>query len=93
MMPKHWKVLLDGHPENDTGDVITQDGEIIGTWSFVDDVFYAFTPNGAEKHLFFRPFMGMLCSDIAEWHERRENGETDSMLSAHSEEPSSKSAV
>lgn len=72
MIPRHWKFLLDGHGEQDSGDVITQDGEIIGTWSLVDDVFYAFTPEGAEEHLFFEPFLGILCSNIAEWHESRE---------------------
>lgn len=72
MIPRHWKFLLDGHGEQDSGDVITQDGEIIGTWSLVDDVFYAFTPEGAEEHLFFEPFLGILCSNITEWHESRE---------------------
>jgi len=72
MIPKHWKVLLEGHGERDTGDVITKDGEIIGTWSLVDDVFYTFTPDGAEEHIFFDPFLGRMCSDIAQWHEGRE---------------------
>lgn len=68
MMPNHWRVLLDGYGEHETGDVITKDGEIIGTWSLVDDVFCTFTPNGAEEHIFFEPHLGLLCSRIAEWH-------------------------
>lgn len=53
MLPKNWKVLLEGFDEAESGDVITRDGEVIGTWTLIDDVFYAFTPNGAEEHLFF----------------------------------------
>ena len=72
MMPKHWKFILDGFPERDTGDVFTRDGEFIGTWSLVDDVFYSFTPEGAEKQLFFVAHWGELCSLMAEWHKARE---------------------
>ena len=71
-IPEHWKILLDGYADNETGDVITKDGEIIGTWSLVDDVFYTFTPDGGEAHIFFEPFLGVLCSRIVEWHEGRE---------------------
>jgi hypothetical protein len=75
MMPRHWKVLLDGFPEQEMGDVATRDGEVIGVWSIVDDVFYTFTPEGAEKFLFFEPFLGELCSRIIEWHENQDNGQ------------------
>lgn len=71
-MPRRWKVLLHGFPDRETGDVITRDGEIIGSWSLVDDVFYTFTPDGADDHLFFEPFLGILCSRIVEWHQNRE---------------------
>ncbi|MGV1905073.1 hypothetical protein [Agrobacterium cavarae] len=71
IMPKNWRVLLDGFP-HESGDVITRDGEIIGTWYLIDDVFYAFTPDGADEHLFFEPFLGILCHKIADWHEQRE---------------------
>jgi hypothetical protein len=53
--------------------VITKDGEIIGTWTLIDDVFYTFTPEGAQEQLFFNPHVGLLCSDIEAWHEGREN--------------------
>lgn len=73
IFPEHWKVFLDGMGESDTGDVITTaDGEIIGSWSLVDDVFYTFTPNGAQNHLYFEPFLGIMCMKIADWHESRE---------------------
>jgi hypothetical protein len=48
MMPQYWKVLSEGFGRNETGDVIAKDGEIIGTLSLVDGVFYAFSPDGAE---------------------------------------------
>lgn len=68
---ENWKVLLDGYGDNENGDVISKDGEIIGTWSLVDHVFCTFTPNGAKDHMFFEPFVGILCSLIAEWHAGR----------------------
>ena len=74
MMPRHWKVLLDGFPEQETGDVATKDGEVIGVWSIADGVFYTFTPEGADEVLFFEPFLGELCSRIVGWHENRELG-------------------
>jgi len=74
-IPKHWKLFLDGmeERESDSGDVITiAHGEIIGTWHIVDDVFYAFTPNGATEYLFFEAFLGKLCEKVRDWHEERE---------------------
>lgn len=69
-IPKHWKVFLEELGENGTGDVLALDtGEILGKWSLVDDVFYVFTPEGAEEYIFFEPFFGMLCRDIREWYE------------------------
>lgn len=70
-IPDHWRYLLGGFGETDAGDVITRDGEIIGTWGLSDGVFYTFTPNGADKHIFFEPFLGMLTSRIAEWQEEQ----------------------
>lgn len=62
MMPTHWNILLDS-----SGDVITRDGEIIGTWSTDDsDAFYEYTHNGASEPLFGSPFKGLLCKYI--WH-------------------------
>lgn len=67
---RRWKLKLMGQGEGEHGDVVVvADGEIIGTWKLIDDVFWAFTPNGAERHLFFSPFVGMMCKDIIAWHE------------------------
>lgn len=52
MIPEHWKVLLEGFGTQDAGDVIAKDGEIIGTWSLVNGVFYTFTPDGTDSPLF-----------------------------------------
>ncbi len=71
-IPEHWKIVLDGYPGHEDGDVITRDGEIIGAWSLVDGVFFTFTPNGGEAHIFFEQFLGVLCWRIDEWHEGRE---------------------
>jgi len=67
MMPAHWKYLLDGMGEREGGDVATRDGEVIGSWSLVEDVFYAFTPDGAAEPLFMEPYVGLMCQRIAEW--------------------------
>lgn len=81
-IPHYWKVLLDGYGEGETGDVITKDGEIIGTWSIVDDVFYTFTPDGEDDYLFFDPFLGLLCHSIAEWHAEKEAARVAAFLKA-----------
>lgn len=72
LMPDHWRVMLEGHREGNAGDVITRDGEVIGTWSLVDDVFYTFVPTGMDEYIFLEPHLGLLCSAIAEWHEGQE---------------------
>jgi hypothetical protein len=71
IIPPHWKVFLEDFGKADSGAVVTRDGEVIGTWAIVDDVFYTFTPDGAAEPIFTAAFLGMLCSDIAEWHEER----------------------
>ncbi|MCZ7907757.1 hypothetical protein O9X94_00425 [Agrobacterium leguminum] len=72
-IPEHWTQLFQGVGETDAGDVINiADGEIIGTWSLVDGVFYAFTPLGAEEHLFCEPFLPDLCTQVRDWHEAHE---------------------
>lgn len=72
MISPYWKVILDGYYDHEAGDVYTSDGEFIGTWSIVDDVFYTFTPEGAERFLLFEPHLGILCTRIDEWHRARQ---------------------
>lgn len=70
-IPDHWSFLLEDFGETESGDVITRDGEIIGTWGLVDGVFYTFTPEGAAEHIFFEPFLGEMCVKMREWLEER----------------------
>lgn len=72
-IPEHWTLIFEGLRQTDTGDVITvAEGEIIGTWSLMDGVFYVFTPLGANEHIFFEPRLGMLCEQIRGWYEARQ---------------------
>ncbi len=64
-----WKITLKCHGEADSGDVITEDGEVIGTWEADENDHCSFTPNGTKEPLFFNPFLGLLCRQIEEWHE------------------------
>lgn len=73
MMPKNWKVFLEGIDGGDSNDVITCDGEVIGTWSTDDsDAFYQFTPNGAFEPVLEDPFVGPLCHKIWQWHQSQD---------------------
>ena len=54
----------------DSGDVITKDGETIGTNTCNDGDFCAFTPNGAKDAAITDVFVGPFCRKIAERHER-----------------------
>lgn len=75
-IPDHWRYLLDGFPDTDNGDVITRDGEIIGTWGLLHGALYTFTPNGASEPIFVEPFLGMLTSCIEEWQAEMERAST-----------------
>ena len=66
---EHWKVMLEGYRERDSGDVITKDGEIIGTWASDENDFCSFTPNGEQEPIFMHPMLGPFCTLVAEWHE------------------------
>jgi len=69
---EHWKVILEGHGECESGCVITRDGEVIGTWAVDENDFCSFTPNGEQKPIFLDPMLGPFCTRVAEWHEGRE---------------------
>jgi hypothetical protein len=70
--PDHWKVKLSGYGDGDVGDVVTRDGEIIGIWTADENDHCSFTPNGHDEPILFNVFLGLLCSDIARWHEKTE---------------------
>lgn len=68
----HYAINLLGHGSADAGDVMTQDGEVIGMWSADDNDIYCFTPTGAAEVLFSNAFLSSFCIDIQSWHERQE---------------------
>lgn len=69
MFPSHWQVILLEAREADTGDVITRDGEFLGTWDLVEGVFWSFTPDGADNSLCFEPRLGAFCYLIEAWND------------------------
>ncbi|WP_193336335.1 hypothetical protein [Devosia beringensis] len=73
-MPKY-KFTLGEHGEHRSGDVITRDGEVIGTWRTDDndlDDYYQFIPDGEQEPTIQSYSLGMFCFDIEEWHEGRQ---------------------
>jgi hypothetical protein len=66
----YWKVTLEGYGEQDSGDVVTTEGEVIGVWSVDEHDFCSFTPNGLTKPIFTNPLLGPFCTDVAAWHEK-----------------------
>jgi hypothetical protein len=72
MQMDHWRVVLTGFPEESSGDVATKEGEYLGTWELIDDVFWGFTPDAAHERLFIDPHLGPFCARILAWHEGRE---------------------
>ena len=71
MVPKHWKINLEGFPDQGDGDVFTLDGEFLGRWSLDQGVFYTFVPDGSDEHLYYEPNSLMLIDKIVGWHEQR----------------------
>lgn len=70
----HWHVILDGYGdlEKYSGDVITKDGEVIGTWTADAEDHCSFTPLGEAEAIIWNPFLGLFCREVAEWHKERE---------------------
>ena len=64
-----YSINLLGAYEVETGDVATQDGEIIGTWTLIDGALYDFTPMDGDQPILTDPFVWSLCSRIGEWLE------------------------
>lgn len=69
---KHWKIVLDGYPAQESGEVYVQeDGEVIGIWSVDDNDHFSFRPLEAKDHVVFNPFLGPFCDSIFDWHTGR----------------------
>jgi len=67
-----YPINLIGANELEAGDVVTQHGEIVGTWTLIHGALYNFTPLGADKPLFTDPHIPCLCRLIGEWLETQE---------------------
>jgi hypothetical protein len=67
-----YPINLLGAYELEAGDVATQDGEIIGTWSLIHGALYDFTPMGGDQPILTDPFVWRLCNRIGEWLEAQE---------------------
>ena len=52
----------------ENGDVITIDGEYLGTWEIDEDRLFNFTADGEANITLTNVFVGLLCRDIDKWH-------------------------
>jgi len=64
MTDLRWPINLVGFGEEFKGDVINKHGEFLGRWDIDENDHPSFTPDGASEHLFFHPFVPMLCEEI-----------------------------
>jgi len=70
----HYHVILEGYPDEDTGYVLTKDGEYLGTWVNDENDIISFIPDGADAPLFTEVFLGPFCQLIKSWHEAENGG-------------------
>lgn len=66
-------INLLGYPNQSEGEVATRHGEILGRWQLLGDEaleFVEFIPEGTDKVVFRDHRIGILCSDIHDWHEK-----------------------
>ena len=52
----------------ENGDVVTIDGEYLGTWEIDEDRVFNFTADGENSTTLTNVFVGLLCRDIDKWH-------------------------
>lgn len=63
-----YRINLLSHGASDTGEVMTSDGEIIGTWQADENDHYTFFAPNRDEPLIFNPFLGLFCEKVWEWH-------------------------
>ena len=63
------EITMSGHGSNDAGDVVTDDGEVIGRWTVDDSDYYQFFLDGSEVHLLSSYHLGIFCREITKWHD------------------------
>lgn len=66
MPPHYWKVLLLDHDHADQGDVATQYGEFVGTWSIDEQGWYTFVADGDHEPSVVGVGVGHFCYMIAD---------------------------
>ena len=66
----HFHVTLENFPAG--GDVITNEGEIIGAYTCDENDFCEFKPYGSDEAMIWGIHVGPFCKEIAEWHEEQE---------------------
>ncbi|WIY53789.1 hypothetical protein O9Z70_04395 [Devosia sp. YIM 151766] len=70
----NYRITLQRNGEHPSGDVITRDGEVIGTRRTDEndlDDFYQFIPDGGEEPIIQGYMLGLFCSKIADWHDSK----------------------
>jgi hypothetical protein len=67
---EHFFVTLEDFPAG--GDVITSDGEIIGTYTCDEIDYLEFKKNGSDDVIIAGFHVGPFCKEIAEWHGEQE---------------------
>lgn len=73
-MQLQYRINLIGAYEEESGDVITQDGEFIGVWTLKNGAIYDFTPLDGDEPILCGSFIGPLCDRIEEWLEQQNEG-------------------
>ena len=68
----HYHVIMDGYGDKESGDVVTKDGEIIGTWVLDPEDHPGFIPLSGTEQIIWSPWFGQFCKLVKEWHEERQ---------------------
>jgi hypothetical protein len=66
-----WDINLLGIEDASAGEVMTRDGEVIGTWSLDENYHPGFTPDGHTEQMFWDIGVPMLCAKIKKWHDAK----------------------
>ena len=66
-----YPINLIGYRDSIKGDVITKEGEVIGTWAVSDDdhEFLLFFAEGSDTLEFENPHLGYFLAQISDWHQ------------------------
>lgn len=68
----HWHVILSDYGSAEAGEVVTKDGEVIGTWTLDAEGHPGFIPFGESDVVVWSSWIGPFCKAVLEWHEHKE---------------------